>query len=163
MPEATFRLKVSIEPDEQTPTAADCAVIKADDAKRYLLTVAYPAMKADVSVAADGHRDFAPPDVIEMAAWNFMRKGARLGLWHQDGHDDAATTVESYIYRGPDWTVTAADGSEQLIKSGDWLLGVICSPETWSLYQRGEVGGVSPQGGARRRIPSPSTLALLRS
>lgn len=163
MPDAVFKLTVSIEPDKPTETSAACTVIKADDEKRFLLTVAYPAMKADTAVAQDGHRDFGSAEVIEKAAWNFMLKGAKLGLWHQDGHDHCAKTAESYIYRGPDWTITAADGTEQVIKAGDWLLGVICEPGTWAMYKAGLIGGVSPQGSAKRRVPTPESLAQLRS
>ena len=162
MPEATFKIKVSVEPD-QPDQAATGFVVKSDDEKRFLLTVAYPAMKADVSVAQDGHRDFAPAEVVERAAWNFMLKGAKLGLWHEAGHEGCAETVESYVWRGPDWTIKAADGTEQVIKAGDWLLGVICDPDTWAMYKAGLIGGVSPQGTAKRRRPSAEALAQLRS
>lgn len=163
MTEAVFKLRVTIEPE--TPAEADAVgtVIKADDEKRYLLTVAYPAMKADVSVAQDGFRDFAPAAVIEKAAWNFMLKGAKLGLWHEAGHEGCAQTVESYVYRGPDWTIKADNGSDQIIKAGDWLLGVICDEPTWAMYKSGAIGGVSPQGTAKRKKPTAESLAELRS
>jgi hypothetical protein len=138
-------------------------VIKADDAKRFLLTVAYPAYKFDVAVAADGHMDVASEDVVERACWNFMRKGARLGLWHEAGHSDAGEVVENYIYRGEPWLIKAADGTDQTIMPGDWLVGIVCSEYTWALHKSDAIGGVSPQGGARRRLPSEATLARVRS
>lgn len=138
-------------------------VLKADDEKRFLLTVAYPAMKADTSVAADGHIDFASAPVVEEAAWNFLRKGAKVGLWHRPGHEDAADVVESYIWRGDPWALKAADGTDQTIMPGDWLVGMVLSPATWDLYKSGAIGGVSPQGTAKRKDPDPATLAQLRS
>lgn len=134
-------------------------VIKADDAKRFLLTVAYPAWKPDVAIAADGHIDVAPADIVERACWNFMRKGARLGMWHQREVTDEAEVVENYIYRGEPWVMKAANGTEQIIMPDDWLVGIVCSPATWALYKSDAIGGVSPQGGARRRTPSADTLA----
>jgi Putative phage serine protease XkdF len=138
-------------------------VIKADDAKRFLLTVAYPAYKFDVALAADGHIDVAPEDVVERACWGFMRKGARLGMWHEKGHEDAGEVVENYIHRGDPWHIKAADGTDQTIMPGDWLVGIVCSEYTWALYKSDAIGGVSPQGGASRQSPSEATLARVRS
>lgn len=154
-----------VTPQAPPAPARDIAglVLKSDDEKRFLLTVAYPAMKADTSVAADGHIDFAPAPVVETAAWNFLRKGAKVGLFHKPGHADAAEVVESYIWRGDPWVVKAADGTDQTIMPGDWLVGMVLQPDTWSLYKSGVIGGVSPQGTAKRKKPDPSTLAQLRS
>jgi hypothetical protein len=138
-------------------------VIKSADEQRYTLTVAYPASKPDVGKARDGFRDFAGAAAVEEAAWNYMTKSRNVGAWHAAGTDGAGEVVESYVYRGPDWTVTASDGSTQLIKAGDWLLGVRWSEETWQQIKRGEIGGVSPQGSVLRRDPSPADLAGLRS
>lgn len=137
-------------------------VIKADDSKRFLLTVAYPAYKFDVAVAADGHMDVATEDVVERACWSFMRKGARLGMWHEAGHADAGEVVENYIHRGSPWVIKAADGTDHTIMPGDWLVGIVCSEHTWALYKSNAIGGVSPQGGARRRLPSADTLARVQ-
>lgn len=136
-------------------------VVKAEMDRRYTLTLAYPADRADVTVAQDGYRDFAGPAAVENAAWAFM-KSPKVGLWHKDGTDGAGDVVESYIWRGEDWTVKAADGSEQVVKNGDWLLGIVWSEQTWPLIKDGQVGGVSMQGKAKRRHPSPEALAGLR-
>lgn len=138
-------------------------VVKADAPRRYTLTVAYPANKPDVAVAQDGHRDFASESAVEEAAWNYLHKSPKVGLWHKDGTDGAGDVVESYVYRGPDWHLTAADGSEQVIKAGDWLLGIRWTPETWPLVEKGLIGGVSPQGRAKRRTPTTDAVANLRS
>jgi hypothetical protein len=45
-----------------------CQVVKSSDERRYTLGLAYPSMKPDVSVAADGHRDFVGPDALETTA-----------------------------------------------------------------------------------------------
>jgi Putative phage serine protease XkdF len=147
-------------------------VIKADAERRYTLNVIYPADKADVAVALDGHRDFASKAVVEDAAWAYMRNYRQVGVAHSPEHAasmgtafkaaDAAEVVESYIYRGPDWTIEAADGSQVVIKAGDWLGGFIWSPEAWADIKGGKINGVSPEGGARRRKPSPDAIANLR-
>jgi putative serine protease XkdF len=138
------------------------AIIKSNDEQRYVLMVSYPVLKADVSVAQDGHRDFGQAPVIEQACFNFMRKGCKLGMWHKEGYNPGEV-VENYIYRGPDWIVKGEDGSTQEIIAGDWLTGMILTPEVWQLYKAGVIGGASPQGRAKRRVPSPDTLAQLRS
>lgn len=138
-------------------------VIKSEPERRYTLTVAYPADKADVAVAADGHLDFASKSAVEDAAWGYMLKYRGVGADHADGTDGSGELVESYIYRGPDWTVKAANGDEVVIKSGDWLMGTIWSPQRWAKWVSGEYGGMSPQGGAVRRVPSAEAVAGLRS
>jgi hypothetical protein len=148
-------------------------VLKSEPERRYTLNVIYPADKADIGRALDGHRDFASKAVVEDAAWNYMRNHRRVGAFHLPGQaeaagatlkaDGAASVVESYIYRGPDWTIKAADGSEVVIKAGDWLGGFIWSEEDWKLIQDGKIGGVSVEGGAKRRKPSPDAAANLRT
>lgn len=147
------------------PERADTAglVLKSDDEKRYLLTVAYPAMKVDAYKGKDQRRDFASAPVVEEAAWNFLRKGAKVGLFHKAGHEDAAEVVESYIWRADPWLIKAANGTEQTIMEGDWLVGLVLSEDTWALYKSGDIGGVSPQGRAKRKVPDAATLAKLRS
>lgn len=145
----------------RAPQGIAGAVVKADAAQRYTLCVAYPADKPDVAQAADLHRDFAGKAALEDAAWTYLTKSPKVGLWHEAGTDGAGDVVESYIYRGPDWTVTAADNSQQVIKSGDWLLGIRWSPETWPMVRDGQGRGVSMQGSAKRRTPSPEALAAL--
>lgn len=142
---------------------AACQVLKKSEERRYTLGLAYPANRPDVGLAADGFRDFAPTDVLENAAWSFLRKGGGVGLHHQKGTTGHGEVVESYLYRGPDWCITAPDGSDQVIKSGDWLIGVVWDEPTWASIKAGEINGFSPQGGARRRLPSAEALANLRS
>lgn len=133
-------------------------VIKSDDEQRYTLAVAYPVDQADVAKARDGFRDFASGDALRKAAWNFMANGAEVGLGHESGTEGAGRTVESYILPC-DWAVTAADGSEHVIKKGSWMQGTVWTPATWELIKSGEINGVSMQGGAIRRAPSPADVA----
>lgn len=166
MAKASFRVNITVEPENTEPWKGEgiaSRLIKADEERRYTLAVAYPANKPDVGIARDGFRDFAGPAAVEDAAWNYLRKSPQVGLWHEDGTEGAGDVVESYIYRGPDWPVEAPDGSEQLIKSGDWLIGIQWGQDTWPLVKEGRIGGVSVQGKATRRKPSPASLAGLRS
>ena len=138
-------------------------VIKSDDERKFTLMVAYPANSADVGVARDGFQDFASADAVEKACWSYMEKSRQIGAFHQDGTEGTGTLVENYVYRGPDWTLTAADGSEQVIKSGDWLWGVKWGDEGWDLIKSGQARGASPQGGASRRTPSPADVAKVKN
>jgi hypothetical protein len=138
-------------------------VVKDEAERCYTLTVAYPADKADTAKAADGFRDFASKTAVEDAAWSYLTKSPAVGLWHADGTDGAGRVVESYVYRGPDWVVKAADGTEHTVKAGDWLVGVQWTPETYAKVKSGEIGGVSMQGTAVRRVPSAEAVANLRS
>jgi hypothetical protein len=147
-------------------------VLKSEPERRYTLHVVYPADKADVAVALDGHRDFASKAVVQEAAWNWMRNYQRVGAFHTPEQaaaagatlidEGAAEPVESYIYQGPDWTIKATDGSEQVVKAGDWCAGFIWTPEAWELVKSGKIGGVSVEGKAKRRKPSPDAIANLR-
>jgi putative serine protease XkdF len=147
-------------------------VLKSEAERRYSLHVVYPADKADVARALDGHRDFASKAVVEDAAWNYMRRYREVGAFHTEEQaaavgatmkaTGAAELVESYVYRGPDWAIKAEDGSEVLVKAGDWLAGFIWSPEDWELLKDGKIGGVSVEGKARRRKPTAEAVAGLR-
>ena len=140
-------------------------VVKEQNEDRYLLNVVYPAMRLEPKGGKDGFRDFASAGVVEKAAWRFMQKGAKLGMWHQEGYDHCAEVVESYIYRNPDpWFIKDDAGAIiQEVWEGDWLMGTILQPPTWSLYKAGLIGGVSPQGEAARIYSTPARLAQLRS
>ena len=143
-------------------------VLKAEDERRYTLALVYPADKADVAVALDGHRDFASKAVVQDAAWNYMRNHREVGTFHPEfsGMGETggvAEVVESFLWPGEDWTMKAADGSEQTVRNGDWLAGFIWTPEAWALIKAGKIGGVSPQGKARRRKPDAAAIANLRT
>lgn len=132
------------------------SVIKSSDADRYLLTVVYSCHKRP-GRGADRRLDVVSPRVLELGAWQFMRNGGRVGMFHEPGHEGAATLVESSIYRGPPWDVHG-DGSV-VIKAGDWLAGLILTPPAWALYKSGKIRGVSLQGDADRKPASAATLA----
>lgn len=136
--------------------------IKAQEEKRYTLGLAYPALVAP-GKGADGFNDFISEEALERAAWEWMTKSRQIGLFHQDGLDGQATVVESYIWRGPTWTVQSpVDNSTVAIKSGDWMLGTVWNKEGWELVKAGLVQGWSPEGGAQRSKPSAERLATLR-
>lgn len=137
-------------------------VVKTEGDKRVSVHLAYPSMRADQTRAMDGFRDFAGPDAVQDAAWHFMKQGAKIGLGHQQGTTGAGTCVESWVHRADPWTITAVDGTTQTIMPGDWLIAVQWPADTWELVKSGVINGVSMQGTATRRKPSPEALAALR-
>jgi hypothetical protein len=121
------------------------ALVKSLGEKRYTLTVAYPAD------TVDGHGEFIKAQNLEPLAWDYLTKHRQIGLYHADNEIGHGQVVESYIWRGDPWTVEAADGTTQVVKSGSWLLGVIWSPTAWRLIKTGQIAGMSIQGRAKRR------------
>ena len=160
---ATAKQFSAVTKADSSSDLAVCRVIKAAEERRYTLGVAYPALKPDVGKAADGYRDFVSAEVLEQTAWNWMRKHRDIGLFHRDGTDGHATVVESYIWRGPDWTqLSPVDGKPYVVKSGDWMLGTIWDDYGWQLVKSGLVQGWSPEGGAARSTPTAERLQELR-
>lgn len=154
-------VKESIPPVDTDLVAVN--VIKAQDERRYTLGLAYPAMRVDKNVAQDGHRDFVSAEALEKTAWEFLKSGS-VNMFHQSGTEDHAEIVESYIYRGPDWSFTSpVDGNEYVVKAGDWMLGAVWDDVGWQAVKAGLVNGWSPEGGARRVKPTPERLAQARS
>lgn len=131
--------------------------------QRFLLTIGYQAgPDPRIQRGADGYRDYFTPEELEKAAWSLLRSGApTCGLYHVDGTEGAAEIVESMIWRADPWLIKAVDGTQVTVKAGDWLAGLLCDQAAWDLYKRGRIGGVSPQGAAKRRRPS-SPLALAK-
>lgn len=138
-------------------------VVKEAEESRYTLTVAYPVNKPDVGLARDGHRDFAGEQAIEKAAWTYLHDSPNVGQWHEEGTDGAGTVVESYIWRFDDQVIKAVDGSEYTITKGDWLVGIVWDDPAWQNFKSGKATGVSMQGKATRRAPSPDSVMKLRS
>jgi Putative phage serine protease XkdF len=131
-------------------------IAKSASAQRYTLGVAWPAYKPEIAKAADGKKDVIGPEAIEKAAWEYNATGREVGIWHADGTTGHGTVVESYVYRGPTWELVAVDGSTQVVKAGDWLMGVVWDESAWSLIERGLVDGMSPQGGGVR-VPADAS------
>ena len=122
------------------------------DPQRYLLGVAYQAGRDPrIAKGADGSRDYFTPDELEKAAWSFLKSNPSVGLFHADGTEGHAEVVESYIHRGTPWVVDDTPGREVIVRKGDWLIGVILDEAAWSLFEKGEITGFSPQGFARRK------------
>lgn len=116
-------------------------IVKAEEERRYTLAVAYPANEVDA------HGATMTPEDLEQAAWDFLRKSRKIGLMHKAGTDGAGEVVESYIYRGPPWEING-----ERVEPGDWLLGVVWTPEAWELIRKGELTGFSIQGWGRKVV-----------
>jgi hypothetical protein len=150
-----------IEIDLGTSAAADLSelptkVIKAVAPLQYTLALAYPAGSLDKGVARDGFRDFAGAEAVRDAAWDYLEKCRDVGVLHADGTSGAGRVVESFLWPdgAPDW-----QAGDQLIKSGDWLIGTVWGDRTWAEIEAERLRGVSPQGSARRRRPTAEAKA----
>ena len=160
MPDGTVYEPAAAEPAVAKETwdgeTVEAEVIKSVDERRYTLSVGYPANAADIQKSRDGHIDFASPEELEKAAWNYMAQ-PHVGAVHAPGTEGAGRIVESYIYRGPDWEV-----GDAVVKSGDWLIGTIWSEPVWEAIKAGHIRGTSMQGTAKRRAPSPADIAKVK-
>jgi hypothetical protein len=112
---------------------------------QYTLGIVYPADRVD----GDKHGDFASAENVRKACWGFNRNRMAVGLMHQKGTEEHGTPVESYIYSGPDWEIEKGD-KKTIVKSGDWLMGVLWDNDSWAAIKSGKLRGYSLQGWARR-------------
>lgn len=119
--------------------------------QRFIVALAYQAgYSPQILTGQDGRIDYVSAAELEKAAHSFARNGMGGGAFHVAGTDAEFEPTESWIHRGPDWTVTAPDGSVTVVKAGDWLVGGYLSPAAWEMYKRGKITGLSPQGAGRR-------------
>lgn len=150
------RLHTEAAPGVPVPPTARQVAKAAGPPQRYVLGIAYQAgPDPRIKRGQDGGRDYFTAAELEKAAWQFLRNGPQVGLFHIDGTADnggAAEVVESYIYRGPTWDL----GEGIVVKSGDWLLGAILNERAWQMKLDGKINGWSPQGVARRRRAAPA-------
>lgn len=122
--------------------------------QRFLLALAYQHGRDErIAKGVDGYRDFFTEAELEKAAWSLLQQDRlpEVGLFHMDGTTGRARIVESYIWRGEPFDMTAVDGSTVRVNKGDWLVGLLCDEVAWGLYKSNRVGGVSMQGVAKRR------------
>lgn len=147
-------------PGVEVPESAREVAKGAGPPQRYVLGVAYqPGFDSRIQRGQDGGRDAFTEAELEKAAWQYLKNGPRVGLFHMEGTDGsdggpaAAEVVESYIYRGDPWDL----GDGTIVTKGTWLVGMILSPAAWKLYEEGRLSGLSPQGSARRRRREPTS------
>ena len=130
---------------------------------RFVLGIAFKAGKhKGIRMGADGKKDYADTEVIEKAAWQYLREGREIGIEHADGTLGHAEVVESGIYRGPDWIMKSVTGQNVTVNAGDWLIGMILDEPAWQLRKAGKLNGLSAQGRVRRR-KSGTDGALMKS
>jgi hypothetical protein len=144
------------EPDVQPDgEPVEKQLVSPENPKRFVLGVASAANRLPSRGASDGRRDWMPLDAVEQTAWNYVRKGRRIGFYHADGTEGHGEVVESYIYRGPDWVTTDISGGEQVIKAGDWLLGAVLDEVGFNLVLQEKADGWSMDGTGLRRAGAP--------
>jgi hypothetical protein len=117
-----------------------------ENPKRYVWGVAYPSERAD------GHHEWMSADELERTAWDFCRKGRRIGFYHADGTMGHGTVVETGIWRGPDWETTDIYGNSQVIKTNDWTMGIELDSIGFEQVVGENADGLSMDGVTKRRI-----------
>lgn len=121
---------------------------------RFVLGIAYQAgQNPAIGRGADGARDFFTPEELQKAAWQFSKGNRSVGIFHGPsdtvGHIDI---VESFLWPSDEpWVIKATDGTEVVVRKGDWLLGGILDDVAAHLYENDLITGWSPQGVAKRR------------
>jgi hypothetical protein len=132
------------DPDSEEPVVKRLNVPQ--DPKRFVWGVAYPADRVD------GHGEFMSATELEQVAWDYCKKSRQVGFYHADGTTSHGEVVESSIWRGPDWTTKDIDGNEQVIKSGDWVLGVQFDEPGFEQVVSERANGWSIDGLMKRRL-----------
>lgn len=114
---------------------------------RTTLGIVYPVGREDA------HGDKMTSDEVRKAAWGWAKKGfSASGTQHLSGTGGAGVILESYLWpdSAPDWHVKRADGTEEVVKSGDWLAVVQWDTPTWADIRKGKYTGYSLQGMGKR-------------
>jgi hypothetical protein len=138
-------------------------VLESNEEDRFLLLVGY-SPNTMPHRGADGFLDVASPRAVEKACWRFLLNGGKAGTMHKAGGENAFRVVENGIYRNEiPWVIKSPDGPDQVIRQGDWVIGMILSKETWADYKAGLFGSGSLQGAAERMPATAETLERIRS
>jgi len=117
-------------------------IVKRDAVKRIAYAV---VLEPDTE---DLQQDVVSAETIELAAHGFMKDFRLVNEMHAS-LDKVAVPVESYL--APiDFTVTAPDGTERVIKKGSWVLASEFNEEVWKRIESGEYTGYSIEGVGRR-------------
>lgn len=127
------------------------------DEKRFTLSPWY------IPNTIDGDGDWAPPEVIQQAAWEYSQWSERWVMLQHNPDIVAGYWVELMTIPY-EWTVPIlqADGSaeEFTFPAGTVFLGVIWEPWAWELVKRGDITGLSIGGYADGAVGvSPPTGA----
>lgn len=139
----------------QGPDSVSVQIQKSLSEKRIVYGVVMSSYGPD-GIFVDAHGDHITPSAIEDSAHNF--KG-QIGLQHSLMLDsDDARVVESHVepyptkedytkaMLGEDHSVTKRTFGDDVVYSGDWVLGVKLSERAWDLFQKGEINAFSPGG-----------------
>jgi len=129
------------------------AVTKAAD-KRYTFGVVYLASDKASYPVLDTHQEFVLADDLQLAQWEYVRKGNR-NIYLQ--HGDASTVIGEVvdIVAWPfevNATFVKGDGKSvtKTIPANSVWMGVIWTEEAWPLVKDGQIGGLSMGGWSKR-------------
>lgn len=129
------------------------AVVEKAADKRYTFGVVYQASNSADVPELDTHGEFALPDDLQAAQWDYVRKGNR-NIYLQHGE---ASTVIGEIVDIVTWpyeveaNFTIKDKVEKrIIPANSVWVGVVWTEEAWPLVKSGKISGLSMGGWARR-------------
>lgn len=114
-----------------------CQADDEDEPKRVIYAV---AMEPDVE---DAHGEQTTAENIEAAAWGFLSNAHAINVEHR-GPDVDAEVVESFI------APSDLDIGGTTVRKASWVVGIRLSRELFARAQKGDFGGVSVEGLARR-------------
>lgn len=107
----------------------------------------------------DAQGDVIPDDVMEEAAWDFLKNAGVGCVMHARDANDRPIQVGSCVASFPLTAVTKAAFGIQSDVDG-WMFGMhVTDDETWGMVKRGELKGFSIGGKGGGDIVDASTVA----
>ena len=122
------------------------SIKKSDDEKRLAFGWASIALDETGAQLEDLQKDMVDPDVLEMAAYNFVRLYREGGEMHERG--DCAVLVESVVFTQE--KMAAMGIPEGTLPVGWWIGFYVTDDDVWEKVKSGEYPMFSIEGTAVR-------------
>lgn len=131
---------------EEKAIAGKFAVQKSDDDKRLAFGWASIALCENGKTLEDRQHDIITPEVLEQAAYNFVRLYREGGEMHERG--GVAVLIESVVYTKE--KMTAMGIPQGILPVGWWIGFYVTDDAVWEKVKRGEYSMFSIEGTAVR-------------
>jgi hypothetical protein len=140
--------KVKPKDEKRTEKALDVRLLKAEGDERIVYGI---VLEPDV---VDAQKDTYDAATVRTAAHDYMERFQNAGLMHKKEINDKAKVIESFIAPA-DLTING-----QQVKKGAWVMAMrILDEDLWKAAKRGELGGFSIGGSAKRFPEEPAKRA----